>query len=189
MLTMADARTDEELLLATDAESFGEFYRRHAEWVLSFLARRTSDPELAADLCAEVFAAALLARRRYKPDGRNRDGGTQATAWLYRIASNKLNDALRRHYADDRARRRMGMEPVIPTEDDLADIAALSEDVRVTSLLETLPTDQRAAVRARVIEEREYGEIAGSAGVSEAVARQRVSRGLSTLRRRMGGRS
>jgi RNA polymerase sigma-70 factor (ECF subfamily) len=188
MPSMADARTDEELLLATDAESFGEFYRRHAEWVLGYLVRRTSDPELAADLCGEVFAAALLARRRFEPDGRRRDRGTQATAWLFRIALNKLNDCLRRQYADDRARRRVGMEPVIPTESELEEILSLGEEVRVLNLLETLPTDQRAAVQARVIDERDYDEIAGSAGVSEAVARQRVSRGLSNLRRRMGGR-
>jgi RNA polymerase sigma-70 factor (ECF subfamily) len=189
MLIMADRRTDEELLLATDAESFGEFYRRHAGWVLGYLARRTTDPELAADLCGEVFAAALLARQRFKPDGRARERGSQATAWLFRIALNKLNDSLRRGYAEDRARRRLGMEPVMPTDEDLREIEALREDVQVLSVLQTLPIDQSSAVRARVIQERDYDEIAGAAGVSEAVVRQRVSRGLSALRRRMGGHS
>jgi RNA polymerase sigma-70 factor (ECF subfamily) len=188
MRTMAVSPTDEELLLAPDAEAFGEFYRRHAEWVLGYLMRRTSDPELAADLCAEVFAAALLARRRFKPDNRRRERGSQGSAWLFSITVNKLNDCLRRQYADDRARRRLGMEPVIPTEDELAQIASLEDDVRVVGLLETLPLDQKVAVTARVIEERDYEEIAGTTGVSEAVARQRVSRGLTSLRRRMGGR-
>lgn len=172
--------TDDELLLAGDADSFEAFYRRHCSWVLGFLARRTHDPELAADLCAEVFAAALVARRRYRP----RDGA--ANAWLYRIALNKLNDALRRGYAEDRARRRLGMRPVAPDTDDLRAIEAYGGDL--TSLVDDLPPEQAAAVRARVIDERGYDAIAAQLGVPEATVRKRVSRGLSGLRARIGGR-
>src|SRR5688500_13291907 len=89
-----EARSDDRLLTSGDAADFEAFYRRHAEWVLGFLARRTRDPDLAADLCAEVFAAALLARGRFRP----RDG--TANAWLYRIASNKLADSQRRGFAE-----------------------------------------------------------------------------------------
>jgi DNA-directed RNA polymerase specialized sigma24 family protein len=42
---------------------------------------------------------------------------------------------------------------------------------------------ERAAVEARVIEERGYPEIAEATGSSEAAVRQRVSRGLSKLAR------
>ena len=41
-------------------------------------------------------------------------------------------------------------------------------------------------MRAHVIEERDYGEIAGELHTSEAVVRKRVSRGLATARRRIG---
>jgi DNA-directed RNA polymerase specialized sigma24 family protein len=37
------------------------------------------------------------------------------------------------------------------------------------------------------VEDQAYGEIAVAAGVSEAAIRQRVSRGLATLRERLGG--
>jgi DNA-directed RNA polymerase specialized sigma24 family protein len=53
--------TDRELLLKGDAAAFAVFYDRHAEWVLGFLRRRSPDGEAAADLTAEVFAAALSA--------------------------------------------------------------------------------------------------------------------------------
>jgi len=49
-------------------------------------------------------------------------------------------------------------------------------------LLQGLPSGQRAAVRARVLDERDYAEIAASVGLSEHVIRKRVSRGLSALR-------
>ena len=54
----------------------------------------------------------------------------------------------------------------------------------VVELLRDLPEDQHAAVPARVVDEHEYAEIAARQGVSEAVVRKRVSRGLAGLRRR-----
>jgi DNA-directed RNA polymerase specialized sigma24 family protein len=49
-----------------------------------------------------------------------------------------------------------------------------------------LVPDQQFAVRAHVVEERDYAEIAEDLNVSEAVVRKRVSRGLAALRQRMG---
>ena len=78
--------------------------------------------------------------------------------------------------------RRLGMERIELSDADIAHIEALGE----TSLLEGLPVDQAMAVRARVVEERDYDEIAGELHTSEAVVRKRVSRGLATARRRIG---
>jgi RNA polymerase sigma factor (sigma-70 family) len=179
----SDPRTDDELLRAPDPEAFAAFYRRHVDWVLGFLAHRTRDPELAADLAGEVFAAALLARERYRP----RDG--QANSWLFKIALNKLIDAQRRGAAEDRARRRLGMRRVVPDSDDLRHIDGLGEDVDVLALLDGLPGDQRRAITARVLEDRDYRDIARHEHVPEAVLRKRVSRGLSALRARIGART
>jgi RNA polymerase sigma factor (sigma-70 family) len=169
--------TDRELLLEGDAAAFAVFYDRHAEWVLGFLRRRSPDGEAAADLAAEVFAAALSGRRRY------RSKNASAHAWLLAIASNKLNSALRSGYAERRARTRLAMRPVEVTDDDVARIDALAEVSVVVELLQDLPTDQRTAVLARIVDEGEYADIAVTQGVSEAVVRQRVSRGLAGLRR------
>ena len=56
-------------------------------------------------------------------------------------------------------------------------------------LLERLRPEQRDAIRAHVIDERPYGEIARWQGTSEAVVRKRVSRGLAAVRQRMGPRA
>jgi RNA polymerase sigma-70 factor, ECF subfamily len=50
------------------------------------------------------------------------------------------------------------------------------------ALLDALPTDQRAAVRGRVIDRRDYAELARELDCTELVVRQRVSRGLRMLR-------
>jgi RNA polymerase sigma-70 factor (ECF subfamily) len=172
-------RTDEELLTARDAKSFEQFYLRHVTALLAYFSRRTHDPELSADLTSETFAAALAGRGRFRPES------GAAGAWLYGIASRKLADALRKGYADRRMQKRLGMERIVPTEDDIAHIAALA-DSDAGRLLEGLPPTQREAVRAHVIDERGYDEIAVELDTSEAVVRKRVSRGLAQARRRIG---
>jgi RNA polymerase sigma factor (sigma-70 family) len=158
-----------------------ELYRDHGRRLAGYLMRATRDAEVAADLTAETFAAALVARDRYRPEL-----GAPST-WLYGIAAHKLSDWRRRGYAEDRARRRLGIERPRLSDDDLAEFSRLADEVTVVELLEDLPADQRSAVRARLVEDQDYGEMAVAAGVSEAAIRQRVSRGLSTLRQRLGG--
>jgi RNA polymerase sigma factor (sigma-70 family) len=53
--------------------------------------------------------------------------------------------------------------------------------------LGALPDEQQHAIAARVVDEREYPEIARELQCSEALVRQRVSRGLRTLRTRLAG--
>jgi RNA polymerase sigma factor (sigma-70 family) len=178
---MGMAATDEELLIQQDAASFELFYDRYFDRLLTFFSRRTRNAELAADLTAETFAAALAARRRYR-----RRGG-RADSWLFAIAYHKLADAQRRGCAEDRARRRLGIERIELTDDDIARIERLGERDSVAALVRDLPADQQAAIQAHVIEERPYGEIAVELGTSEAVVRKRVSRGLAAIRERLGG--
>jgi RNA polymerase sigma factor (sigma-70 family) len=178
---MGTAATDEELLIRKDAASFEMFYSRYFERMLVFFARRTRDAELAADLTAETFAAALDARRRY----RHQRGG--ADSWLFAIAYHKLGDAQRRGCAEDRARRRLGIERIELTDDDIARIDRLGQPDSVAELVRELPRDQQEAIQAHVIDERGYSEIAADFKTSEAVVRKRVSRGLAAIRRRLGG--
>jgi RNA polymerase sigma-70 factor, ECF subfamily len=158
-----------------------ELYRDHARRLAGYLMRATTDAEVAADLTAETFAAALVARDRYRPEL------GAPTTWLYGIAAHKLSDWRRRGYAEDRARRRLGIERPALSAEDVAELARLADEVTVVELLDELPADQRSAVRARLVEERPYGDIATAEGVSEAAIRQRVSRGLASLRQRVGG--
>jgi RNA polymerase sigma factor (sigma-70 family) len=175
-------RTDEDLLTSGDPEAFGVFYDRHVRELLGYFGRRTPDPEVAADLTAETFASALVARRRFRP------GGPPAGAWLYTIAKRRLIDYHRRGRVDDRIRRSLEMERRPLGEEDAQLIRWLADD-RVESRLVGLPADQRAAVAAHVIDERPYDELAAELQVPEATVRQRVSRGLAALRRGAGGRA
>lgn len=88
---------DEAILAGLDGEpeAFALFYRRHVAALLGYFLRRTHDPELAADLCAETFAAALDGAHRFDP------ARGPAIAWLYGIARRLLAHAERRCGSDD----------------------------------------------------------------------------------------
>jgi RNA polymerase sigma factor (sigma-70 family) len=174
--------TDEQLLSARDAASFELLYSRHVEPVLGYFVRRTRDPELAADLCAETFAAALAGRHRFRPEAGS------ATAWLYGIGAKKLADAQRRGYAERHARKRLSMERIELSDEDIARIERLGEAHEARAQMKRLPSDQRDAITAHVVDERPYDEIAVELDTSEAVVRKRVSRGLAAMRQRMGAR-
>ena len=174
------ADTDEALLLSGEPEDFGRFYDRYVQSLLAYFQRRTRDPEVAADLTAETFAAALAARPRF------RARETPASAWLFAIAHRKLTDHLRSGGAEDRMRRRLGIQRVPVAADDVELIRMLGEDVAL-QLVSELPPDQRDAVREHVLEDRGYGDIARERRTSEATIRKRVSRGLTALRGRAGG--
>lgn len=171
--------SDAELLALcqVDDEAFALFYRRYERLVAGWLMRQTCAAELAADLTAEVFAAAYLAAPRF------RDEGQPAAGWLLGIARNKLLNSWRTDRAERSARQRLGVQAVAVSDESLRAVEELAE-CELTALLEELPSEQRAAVRERVLGELQYSEIARRRGISEQTARKRVSRGLSALRRR-----
>lgn len=185
------ARSDDALLAAAgeDAEAFARFCRRHAAALLAYLAYRTRDAEEAVDLMAETFAAAFAARDRYRP------GPVPARGWLFGIANHKVADARRRRSRECKALRRLGLERVVVDDEHLERVEELVDaqraGPRLALFVEGLPERQRDAVLARVVEERDYDELAIAAGTTRVGARKLVSRGLARLAgwvREEGGR-
>jgi RNA polymerase sigma-70 factor (ECF subfamily) len=167
-------------LLAGDPQAFGAFYARHERAVFRYFYRRVGDAELAADLSAECFAAALLTRC---------PADALPVAWLFGIAKNVLRRSAERRRVESRARARLGMPPLVLEDETLAALERIHAGQLMDGALTYLPADQAEAVRARIVDEREYDEIARSLRTSEAVVRKRVSRGLGALRRRLEGRA
>ena len=119
-----------------DPAAFDAFYRAHAESVLRYFYRRTDNPEVAADLCAETFCAALSNSAQFNPER-----GT-STAWLYGIAKRQLAMYWRRRKVADRARTRLGI-PREPIDEESAQALRRVEDVldgaAALAALENLP--------------------------------------------------
>jgi RNA polymerase sigma factor (sigma-70 family) len=178
---MPDEPSDAELLEASaeEPEAFTELYRRHAEDLLRYFARRTLDPETAAELTAETFAQAFASRRSFT------DQGVNGVAWLYGVARHQLGRFFRSGRVDREARARLGMPDRGLAPDDyerieeLVDFAPIRE--ALVEALATLKEEQREAMRLRVIESLPYREVAERLACTEESARQRVSRGLRAL--------
>ncbi len=155
-------------------------YAREGEAVLVFLARRTLDAAIAADLTAETFALAFCSWSRL----RDRSEG-EVRAWLFTVARRQVSRYLRRARVERRAVQRLGIRVPDLQQDE---IAAIEERAGLAELraalgveLARLSAEQREALRLRVVEDRSYEEVARVLGVSEQAARARVSRGLRAL--------
>ena len=177
------ALSDSQLLARNDPDAFAAFYRRHLPLVVRYVLARVSQRDLAADVVAEVFAAALISRTTFD----DRRGSAQA--WLCTIAANKITDSYRRGRVEDDCRRALAMSPIALDDSDLQrvdDLAAASSVLADgAALLADLPEETRAAVQGRVIDERDYADLAADLQCSESVVRKRVSRGLNQLRTRL----
>src|SRR5918998_4813359 len=140
---MDERRSDDQLLLAArrDPDAYAVFYRRHVDAVLRYLLYRTRSAEQAAELTAEVFAAALESSGRFKRLD------TPARAWLFGIVNNKLADSRRRGRIADEARRRLGVERLglddaaLERAEELADLALGGGGTE--TLVEDLPAGER----------------------------------------------
>ncbi len=180
---MIFARISDQQLLGRadrDEQAFAAFYRRHERAVVAFLGRFCGNAELTIDMTAETFARAYAARAKFDPRR-----GT-ARGWLLGIARHVLAASLERGRVETDAREQLRMRAIQISDHTARSVerAVLeSGDAVVEHWLSEMPESEREAIRLRVLDESSYTKIASELGCSEAVVRQRVSRGLSRLRR------
>lgn len=170
------------LARAGHGEAFRRLYEELHGPLHRYLAPRVAGPEDAEDLVAQVFHRFLARLDRYDPDRGS------VTTWVLTMARSALVD----HH---RARR-----PALPL-DDLAEVLAgeardpLSELVRdeearrVRALLRELPPQTREMIALRFGQDLRHREIGAVLGLGEEAVRQRLSRALRDLRRRLRGRT
>lgn len=114
--------------------------------------------------------------------------------WLFQICERKIIDAHRRHFSSQK--RDASREAALPAGSDAAGLAnllaasmttpsqAFSRDqrqLRMMAALETLPDDQREALRLRYLIGLPSKEIAQKFGKSDGATRVMISRALSRL--------
>lgn len=174
-------RSDADLLALTPSvpDAFGVFFDRHSQAIVSYLWRQTGNQDVALDLTSETFAVALESVARYDP------AKGDARGWLFGIAKITMLSTYRRQQAEQSARRRLGLDvPGFSDEDwEQAEARIDASLPNIVDGLEELPRAERRAVIARILDERDYSEIAASEQATEAAIRQRVKRGLSRLRK------
>jgi RNA polymerase sigma factor (sigma-70 family) len=175
--------SDASLLAAArhDPNAFRELYERHAQAVLGYFVRRTGSRTAALDLTAETFAQAWFVRARFRDEANG-----SAAPWVYGIARNVLLMSIRRGGLERRATERLGLQERLNRPQCGEDpVPESTWGDGADELLDTLPADQREAVRLRVLEDLDYSDIAQAVGITPATARVRVHRGLNALKQHL----
>ena len=134
-------KTDDLARIAHDPDALDAFYREHIEAVQRFVVRRVADPQVAADLTADVFLAAIDAAPSYRP------GRGVPAAWLFGIARNVVSAEHRRSGRERRARAQVEGRRLLDADDvarmqDRIDAAARAR--QTYAALAGLPDGERA---------------------------------------------
>ena len=145
--------------LQMDQEAFHGFYESTARPVWVFLFRRTGDDQLADDLLQDTYYRFLRSRRDFENETHRRN-------YLFRIARNLANDALR--WRRDRSCAPLPEEGVaVPVAG--GDVAARSENkTDLDRAMRTLSSRQQDALWLAYAEGSTHEEIAEVLGMKTA---------------------
>ncbi len=157
-----------------DLTRFVDLYDRYFDRVYAYVVRRVGDHAETEDLVSDVFHQALANLRKFEWRG------APFSAWLFRIASNKIADR------SERLTRQRTIEPSPEIQE--ADQEDAQDRAKVFVLVRELPEDQRTVLEMRFAEEKSIAEVAAALGKTEGAIKQLQFRGLEKLRARMGGK-
>jgi len=156
--------------------------------LLNFIRRRVADPRDAEDILQDVFYELVEANRLLMPID-------HVTAWLFRVARNRITDLFRKKTPErfsDAAVAGEGdellrLEDLLPSPDDgpeaLYARSVLLEELELA--VEELPAEQREVFLAHEVEGRSFKEMAAESGVSVNTLLSRKRYAVLHLRERL----
>jgi RNA polymerase sigma-70 factor (ECF subfamily) len=161
-----------EQALGGDRAAFGQLVRAYERPVYNLTYRMLGNASEAEDAAQETFLRAYSKLATYQPE-------RKFVNWLLSIASHHCIDRLRRK---SRAPQ-LSLEEPLPPEWLASDAPRPDEVVnrnqereRVRAVLDTLPSDYRAAVVLRYWYGLSYNEIAETTGSTESAIKSRLHR-------------
>ena len=181
-----DSASDTDLMLAYqagDIDSFDELYRRHRTPLYRFMVNSCSNEATAAELYQDVWARVVNGRHGYT-------NTAPFTAWLYRIARNRIIDSYRSGKSSPlHASVELNEESHVtslqtPLQPDEVANLANREDALNTALA-SLPDDQREAVLLRHIAGFSLQEIAELVDENAETVKSRLRYAFTKLRKQL----
>jgi RNA polymerase sigma-70 factor, ECF subfamily len=159
---------------------FDKLYLRYHEQIFRYIIKRVDNEEVASDLCSGVFLKAMEKLPSY------RFQGVPFSAWLYRVASNEVNQ----HF-----RQAKKMQRTISL--DSGGIAELMEEIEeprytqahvqsLVSVLQKLSPQELEMVELRYFEQLSHREVAVIFEITETTAKTRMSRLKDKMRKIIG---
>ncbi|MEN7548693.1 sigma-70 family RNA polymerase sigma factor [Rapidithrix thailandica] len=163
-----------------DPEVFGFLYEKYYSAIFHFVERRVEGASVAGDLVSQVFLKALMNLPGYKFKG------VPFSAWLYRIASNQVNE----YYRSSQRERVVSLEPYhFQSLFDEAELEKpkLDQEELLIGILNELEEAEVQILELRFFEERSFKEVAFILGITENHAKVKTYRILDKVRKLVQG--
>lgn len=161
-----------------DPQALGEIYERYAADIYRYIYYRVRDVELARDLQSDVFVRMIEGIASYE------DRGWPISAWLYRIAHDRMIDTLRRRDRTHTIPLDVWVESG-DDQDDQMDLSAWRASVR--RAIEQLSPSQAQVLRLRYIYDLSIEETARQMGRSQGSIKSLQHRAQQSLARLLTG--
>jgi RNA polymerase sigma-70 factor, ECF subfamily len=161
---------------ANDPLAFEELYERYSPRVFGYLFQRLNgDAEEAEDLTADVFTRVYEKIDAFQPQG------APLSAWVFRIAHNRLIDTIRRRPRATQVTLEDAPELAAgPVFGDVDQQVAMEQ---IKAGLTRLTNEQRQVIVLRFLEGKSLAETAAAVGRNEDAVKKLQARGLASLRR------
>jgi RNA polymerase sigma factor (sigma-70 family) len=175
-----------EWTVAEQDQFIAEAVERDEPRLRSFIRKRVLDTGDAEDVLQDVFYELIAAYRLMKP-------AEQMTAWLYRVARNRITDLFRRQKATSLSEpvseeeEAQTFEDLLPSPDAGPD-AVYARNVLLEELdeaIDELPENQREVFVAHEILGRSFKELADETGTSVNTLLSRKRYAVLALRERL----
>ncbi len=180
---LVDSDTDRDILIkqaCSDRAAFAQLYRIHYERVFRYCCRRLFNRHTAEDVTSTVFFRVMRTISTFEG---NSDGFRN---WLYRIATNAVNDHLktarRRAETIRNAAQQHGRGSTFAGE---LDKELWKKNLAVKQAILGLKPKYQTVITLRFFEKMKLIEIAEILGQNPATIRTQLARALSKLRKEL----
>lgn len=160
-----------------DRQAFDELIRLYYDYVYGFLLKSSGDEPLTEDLTQETFLKMIKSIEKYDPGGSAGFG-----TWLITIARNCLIDYLRRNRVITDNIDLLSIEDSGSVADEVERKLQYEE---LLAELNSLPPEQRLAIRLKYVEDMTLAQIAQRFGVQPKTIKSRIHDGTVKLRKRL----
>ena len=167
-------------------DAFAKLYDHYYPKIFGYVLRRTVNLEAAQDITSETFVKAL--RKLWQFRWRN----VSFSAWLYKIATNEINQYFRqaeyRKSASLEELQEQGFEPMSPHDPESELVEAQEKLKQYEDFLEVqekivqLPAKYQEVITLRFFEQKQIKEIAEILGKREGTIKSLLHRAVEKLR-------
>ena len=178
------AVTDDTLiarLRAGEPAAGDELVKRYVEPLLAYLQRLTRSPAIAEDMHQQTWLSVLEHLDRF--DEKRAPGGFKA--WLFRIATNKVNDMWRSQARQRKVQDGFRLLAEEEAPDASGAVLEFEDQQTLQEAINLLPEPQRQVVLMRYYGDLKFAQIAEALGCPLNTALGRMHKALLKLRRAM----